>query len=168
MPVSGCAPTMSARSTRSIRRRGAGVTFPVYVEVNMGGNRCGVEPGEPALALARQITQAPHLVFGGLQAYRPITARRSICGGGRGAARRSPGPPTRRGAPVTSWRAVASSARRHRGAAPAPSSSNRRAASTPNCSAAPTSSWTPITAATSTATTPRPRPSSRASSYGRQ
>ena len=35
----------------------------------MGGNRCGVEPGEPALALARQITQAPHLTFGGLQAY---------------------------------------------------------------------------------------------------
>jgi D-serine deaminase-like pyridoxal phosphate-dependent protein len=25
----------------------AGVTLPVYVEVNMGGNRCGVEPGEP-------------------------------------------------------------------------------------------------------------------------
>src|SRR5437762_8798207 len=47
----------------------AGVTLPVYVEVNMGGNRCGVEPGEPALALARQITQAPHLSFGGLQAY---------------------------------------------------------------------------------------------------
>ncbi len=41
----------------------AGVTLPVYVEVNMGGNRCGVEPGEPALALARQIAQraAPHL-----------------------------------------------------------------------------------------------------------
>jgi len=47
----------------------AGVTLPVYVEVNMGGNRCGVEPGEPALALARQIGQAPHLTFGGLQAY---------------------------------------------------------------------------------------------------
>ncbi len=30
----------------------AGVTMPVYVEVNMGGNRCGVEPGEPALDLA--------------------------------------------------------------------------------------------------------------------
>jgi 3-hydroxy-D-aspartate aldolase len=47
----------------------AGVTLPVYVEVNMGGNRCGVEPGEPALALARQIGHAPHLTFGGLQAY---------------------------------------------------------------------------------------------------
>ena len=47
----------------------AAVTLPVYVEVNMGGNRCGVEPGEPALSLAQQITQAPHLAFGGLQAY---------------------------------------------------------------------------------------------------
>jgi 3-hydroxy-D-aspartate aldolase len=47
----------------------AGVTLPVYIEVNMGGNRCGVEPGEPALGLARQIGDAPHLVFGGLQAY---------------------------------------------------------------------------------------------------
>ena len=47
----------------------AGVTLPVYVEVNMGGNRRCVEPGEPALALARQSTQAPHLAFGGLQAY---------------------------------------------------------------------------------------------------
>jgi 3-hydroxy-D-aspartate aldolase len=47
----------------------AGITLPVYVEVNMGGNRCGVEPGEPALALARQIADAPHLGFGGLQAY---------------------------------------------------------------------------------------------------
>ena len=46
-----------------------GVTLPVYVEVNMGGNRCGVEPGEPALQLATQIADAPHLAFAGLQAY---------------------------------------------------------------------------------------------------
>src|SRR5437764_873678 len=26
----------------------AGITLPVHVEINMGGNRCGVEPGEPA------------------------------------------------------------------------------------------------------------------------
>ena len=45
---------------------------------------------------------------------------------------------------------------------------DRQAASTPNCSAAPTSSWTPITAAISTATARRPRPSSRASSSGRR
>jgi len=47
----------------------AGVTLPVYVEVNMGGNRCGVEPGEPALDLARCVAEASHLTFAGLQAY---------------------------------------------------------------------------------------------------
>ena len=47
----------------------AGVTMPVYVEVNMGGNRCGVEPGEPALDLARCVADKPHLSFAGLQAY---------------------------------------------------------------------------------------------------
>src|SRR5881392_498556 len=47
----------------------AGITLPVHVEINMGGNRCGVEPGEPALALARRIGDAPHLTFAGLQAY---------------------------------------------------------------------------------------------------
>ena len=47
----------------------AGITLPVHVEVNMGGNRCGVEPGEPALDLARRVTDAPHLSFAGLQAY---------------------------------------------------------------------------------------------------
>jgi D-serine deaminase-like pyridoxal phosphate-dependent protein len=41
----------------------------VHVEINMGGNRCGVEPGEPALALARRIGDMPHLTFAGLQAY---------------------------------------------------------------------------------------------------
>src|SRR5438876_3330011 len=47
----------------------ARITLPVYVEVNMGGNRCGVEPGEPALDLARHVADAPHLTFAGLQAY---------------------------------------------------------------------------------------------------
>jgi D-serine deaminase-like pyridoxal phosphate-dependent protein len=41
----------------------------VLVEVNVGMDRCGVEPGEPALALARQVDAAPGLVFAGLQAY---------------------------------------------------------------------------------------------------
>src|SRR5579862_5869778 len=47
----------------------ARITLPVHVEVNMGGNRCGVEPGAPALDLARKIIDAPHLSFAGLQAY---------------------------------------------------------------------------------------------------
>ena len=47
----------------------AGVRLPVLVEVNVGADRCGVEPGDPALALARQIAGLPGLRFGGLQAY---------------------------------------------------------------------------------------------------
>ena len=46
-----------------------GVRLPVLVEVNVGADRCGVEPGEPAVALARQIAGLPGLRFGGLQAY---------------------------------------------------------------------------------------------------
>ncbi|MFA5028208.1 MAG: DSD1 family PLP-dependent enzyme, partial [Candidatus Methylomirabilota bacterium] len=46
-----------------------GVRLPVLVEINVGADRCGVEPGEPALRLARQIADCPGLRFAGLQAY---------------------------------------------------------------------------------------------------
>jgi 3-hydroxy-D-aspartate aldolase len=46
-----------------------GVTLDVLVEINVGGNRCGVEPGEAALQLARTIQECTHLRFAGLQAY---------------------------------------------------------------------------------------------------
>ncbi len=49
--------------------RAAGVRLDVLVEVNVGANRCGVEPGEPAAALAKAIAQSKHLRFAGLQAY---------------------------------------------------------------------------------------------------
>ena len=49
--------------------RRAGVRLDVYVEINVGADRCGVEPGAPALALARSIAAAPNLRFAGLQAY---------------------------------------------------------------------------------------------------
>jgi len=47
----------------------AGTTLNVLVEVNVGANRCGVEPGEPAVALARIIARSPGLHFAGIQAY---------------------------------------------------------------------------------------------------
>lgn len=47
----------------------AAVQLTVLVEIDTGAGRCGVAPGEPALALARRIAASPHLVFGGLQAY---------------------------------------------------------------------------------------------------
>ena len=47
----------------------AGVTLGCYVEVNVGMDRCGVEPGEPATQLARLVEAAQGLSFDGLQAY---------------------------------------------------------------------------------------------------
>jgi 3-hydroxy-D-aspartate aldolase len=49
--------------------REAGVTLDVLVEVDVGLNRCGVEPGAPAVALARRVAGTSHLRFAGLQAY---------------------------------------------------------------------------------------------------
>lgn len=49
--------------------RAAGTRLDVLVEINVGANRCGVEPGEPAAALARQIAACANLRFAGLQAY---------------------------------------------------------------------------------------------------
>lgn len=46
-----------------------GVRLDVLVEVNVGANRCGVEPGEPAVALARHVVESRSLRFAGLQAY---------------------------------------------------------------------------------------------------
>lgn len=49
--------------------RSAGAAIKVLVEINVGGNRCGVEPGAPAVALARHIAGQKGLTFAGLQAY---------------------------------------------------------------------------------------------------
>jgi D-serine deaminase-like pyridoxal phosphate-dependent protein len=43
-----------------------GVTLHVVVDVHTRGNGCGVEPGQPALDLAKLVQQAPHLEFAGL------------------------------------------------------------------------------------------------------
>lgn len=45
------------------------VVIGVLVEIDAGGDRCGVDPGEPALRLAGHIASSPHLRFRGLQAY---------------------------------------------------------------------------------------------------
>jgi D-serine deaminase-like pyridoxal phosphate-dependent protein len=49
--------------------RAFGIRLPVLVEIDIGMGRCGVEPGEPALALAKQIAAQRGLRFRGLQAY---------------------------------------------------------------------------------------------------
>jgi D-serine deaminase-like pyridoxal phosphate-dependent protein len=58
----------------------------VFIEIDVGQGRCGAVPGEPAVALARQIATHPALRFAGLQAYHgsaqhqrtPAERRRSI------------------------------------------------------------------------------------------
>lgn len=47
----------------------AGVTLDVLVEVDVGLNRCGTEPGVAAVMLARHVADKRHLRFAGLQAY---------------------------------------------------------------------------------------------------
>ena len=46
-----------------------GVRLRVLVELNIGHNRCGVEPFEPALKMARAVQASPGLRFTGLMAY---------------------------------------------------------------------------------------------------
>ena len=46
-----------------------GVRLRVLVEINVGANRCGVDPGEPAVVLAQRIAKEKSLQFAGLQAY---------------------------------------------------------------------------------------------------
>jgi D-serine deaminase-like pyridoxal phosphate-dependent protein len=49
--------------------RASDVSLDVYVEINVGANRCGVEPGVQARALAQRIVDAERLRFRGLHAY---------------------------------------------------------------------------------------------------
>jgi len=46
-----------------------GVELRVLVEVNIGHNRCGVAPLEPALVLSRVVDEAPGLKYMGLMGY---------------------------------------------------------------------------------------------------
>ena len=46
-----------------------GVTLNVVVDVHTRADRCGVEPGQPAVALARSVSEAQNLSFAGLMSY---------------------------------------------------------------------------------------------------
>lgn len=60
-----------AENMRDLARAAAaqGVELDVLVEVNTGMNRCGVEPGEAAVQLARVASDLPGIRFRGIQAY---------------------------------------------------------------------------------------------------
>jgi D-serine deaminase-like pyridoxal phosphate-dependent protein len=72
------------------------VALDVYVEVDVGGNRCGVGPADDAARLARQVAASAPLRFAGLQCYhgpaqhlRTPQARADAIGGAVAAARRA-------------------------------------------------------------------------------
>lgn len=49
--------------------RAAGITLPVFIDLDPGLHRTGIQPGEPALKLRETIESLPNLRFGGLQFY---------------------------------------------------------------------------------------------------
>ncbi len=49
--------------------RAVGVRVDALIEVDVGAHRCGVEPGEPALRLARVVNRFGNLRFAGMHAY---------------------------------------------------------------------------------------------------
>lgn len=57
----------SAENLENLKNSGA--RLDVYIELEVGMRRCGVAPGEPVLALAREIAKCRKLRFAGLQAY---------------------------------------------------------------------------------------------------
>ncbi len=67
--VSVCVDDADNIAEMSQAAKQAGVTLDVLVEVDVGMQRCGVEPGQPALELARKIQAQPALRFVGLQGY---------------------------------------------------------------------------------------------------
>lgn len=67
--VAVCADNAENIAALDAAAREAGVKLAVLAEINVGANRCGVEPGEPALALAQKIVACANLRFAGLQAY---------------------------------------------------------------------------------------------------
>ena len=50
-------------------RNGVGTVIDVFVEIDVGQGRCGVEPGAAAVTLALEIRKHPALRLAGLQAY---------------------------------------------------------------------------------------------------
>jgi len=64
-----CADDAGNVAELSAAAEAAGVVLDVLVEINIGGNRCGVQPGDEAVQLALTVGNAPGLRFAGLHAY---------------------------------------------------------------------------------------------------
>jgi D-serine deaminase-like pyridoxal phosphate-dependent protein len=61
--------SVAAVATLSDAASRARVELDVYIEVDVGANRCGVAPGPAALELAATVARSPGLRLRGLQAY---------------------------------------------------------------------------------------------------
>lgn len=57
------------RLAEAMAQSGSDVGMDVLVEIDVGQGRCGVPPGDAALALALAVARHPRLRFAGLQAY---------------------------------------------------------------------------------------------------
>lgn len=125
--------------------KNAGVVLDALVEVDVGARRCGVPPGEAALALANKIAHDAHLEFAGIQAYHG-SAQHIRDYGERKAAIDQAIAATR--STVDLLRSNGLDCAIVGGAGTARTRWKRRAASTTNFRRALTSSWMPIMRAT--------------------
>ncbi len=57
------------RLAEAMAQSGSDAGMDVLVEIDVGQGRCGVPPGEAAVALALAVARHPRLRFAGLQAY---------------------------------------------------------------------------------------------------
>jgi 3-hydroxy-D-aspartate aldolase len=67
-----CVDDMENVDDLSVGAQKYGVTIECLVEIDVGGGRCGVIPGEPAVKIAKKIHAAPGLRFVGVQAYQGV------------------------------------------------------------------------------------------------
>jgi D-serine deaminase-like pyridoxal phosphate-dependent protein len=58
-----------AHLAQAMRMHAPACQLSVFIEIDVGQQRCGIEPGEAAVALAREIAKHEALQFAGLQAY---------------------------------------------------------------------------------------------------
>lgn len=54
---------------QTLQRHALPAPLPVWVAVNIGQNRCGAEPGDATVALARAVARQPALQLAGIHAY---------------------------------------------------------------------------------------------------
>ena len=62
-------------ATLSTAAQAHGVVLPVVLEIEVGMNRAGVQPGAPAVALAERVHRSKGLAFQGVMAWEGHTAR---------------------------------------------------------------------------------------------